>query len=215
MGKVLTAYAVGLLEKWYAVLIGVAFGLFGFLKDGLGIDIPVPSWIWWAGAVATVFVVQFWMYYEMYKDHEALRAPGADVSLAQVVEQIIGTNDFWGEGISKVGEALPDIREKAHLRYISSWARMERESEPLGAVPQSTWEAHQINLLKFCQNPRGRLEATRPGVERADYLDFYFNSAQVNMAWPKKRNWLALRLLSRTRATITSASVRATETDRT
>jgi hypothetical protein len=197
MGKVLTAYVVGLLEKWYAVLVGVGFGLLGFLKDGLGIDIPVPSWIWWVGAAVTFFCVQFWMYYEIYKDREALRSPAADLSLAKVVERIIGTADFWREGISKVGHALPDIREKAHLGYISSWARMVHESEPLGAVPKSTWGTHQFDLLTFCKDTRGRLEAARAGGDRAEYLDFYFDSRQVNMAWPKKQNWLAARLFTR------------------
>jgi hypothetical protein len=71
-------YLARTLHRWYVALIGVAFGIFGFVKDGLGWDIPMPSWFWWAAAFTALFVSQSWVYRDLYCQYEAVLSPEAD-----------------------------------------------------------------------------------------------------------------------------------------
>ena len=82
-------YLSRLLHRWYVVLIGFAFGVFGFVKDGLGWNIPMPSGFWWVAGLTALLVSQVWVYRDLYRQYEAMLSPEADCTLAQVVEQII------------------------------------------------------------------------------------------------------------------------------
>jgi hypothetical protein len=74
-------YLARLLHRWYVVLISVAFGILGFVKDGLSWNIPVPSWFWWAAALIALFVSQFWVYRDLYRQHEAMLLRGSRLYL--------------------------------------------------------------------------------------------------------------------------------------
>jgi hypothetical protein len=182
--KLFWDYLARILHRWYVALIGVAFGIFGFVKDGLGWGIPMPSWFWWAATFSVLFVSQFWVYRDLYRQYEAMLSPEADCTLAQVVQQIV-EREANRELTSAIMSALVQLRQKALFRSISVWARAGREIDPLEPVPADIWRTSQVDYIAYLEDERGKLEATK-GTTRAKYIDFHFNREQIARYWPKR-----------------------------
>jgi hypothetical protein len=177
-------YLARLLHRWYVVLIGVAFGILGFVKDGLGWDIPMPSWFWWAAALTALFVSQFWVYRDLYRRYEAMLSPEADYTLAQVVQRIV-EREAIREPNNAIMNALVQLRQKALSKSISVWARAGREIDPLEPVPADIWGTSQVDFIAYLEDERGKLEATK-GTTQAKYIDFHFNREQIARYWAKR-----------------------------
>jgi hypothetical protein len=107
--KWLRDYLARLSHRWYVALISVAFGILGFV---MGWNIPVPSWFWWAAVLIALFVSQFWVYRDLYRQHEAMLSPEADCTLAQVVKQIIECDANSEQPTSAIMNALVQLRQK-------------------------------------------------------------------------------------------------------
>jgi hypothetical protein len=182
--KLFWDYLARILHRWYVALIGVAFGIFGFVKDGLGWGIPMPSWFWWAATFSVLFVSQFWVYRDLYRQYEAMLSPEADCTLAQVVQQIVA-REANREPTSAIMNALVQLRQKALFRSISVWARAGREIDPLEPVPAEIWSTSQVDYVAYLEDERGKLEPTK-GTTRAKYIDFHFNREQIARYWPKR-----------------------------
>ena len=59
-----------------------------------------------------LFVSQFWVYRDLYRQHEAMLSPEADCTLAQVVKQIIECDANSEQPTSAIMNALVQLRQK-------------------------------------------------------------------------------------------------------
>jgi hypothetical protein len=171
------------LHRWYVALIGVAFGILGFVKDGLGWDIPMPSWFWWAAALTALFVSQFWVSRDLYSRYEAMLSPEADCTLAQVVQRIL-EREAIREPSNAIMNALVQLRQKALSRSIQFGPAPGAKST-LEPVPADIWGTSQVDFIGYLEDERGKLEATK-GITQAKYMDFRFNREQIARYWPKR-----------------------------
>jgi hypothetical protein len=179
--KCLWDYVGRLWDSWYFVLISTTFGILGFVKDGLGWNVPLSPWFWWAAAFIALFISQFLAYRDLYRQYEAMLSPQANCTLAQVVKQIMeyeanSEQPMWGMS------ALIQLRDKALSDSISVWARAGRDIDPLQPVPADIWATHQIDYVAYLHDERGKLERTK-GNTHADYIDFHFNHEQIATYW--------------------------------
>jgi hypothetical protein len=197
MTRFVRDYLVRLSHQWLAIFIGIAFAAFGFLKAGLGFDIPMPSRFWWTAALVTLFVSQHRVYRDLYRQYEAILSPESDCTLAQAVDQIVASNPNDGRS-TKVSNALVQLRQKARLDLISVWARAGREIDPpLKPVGAEIWDTQRFDYLAYLKDQKGQLEPTKPHAW-ADYIDFHFNREQIARCWPKP--WFWTRLVAASRA---------------
>ncbi len=176
-------YLGRLLHCWYVVLISVAFGILGFVKDGLGWDVPLPPRFWWAAGLIALFISQFLAFRDLYRQYEATLSPQANCTLAQVVKQIMEYEAEQPMGDMNV-LVHHQLRDKALSDSISVWARAGRDIDPLQRVPADVWATHQIDYVAYLRDERGKLERTK-GTTQANYIDFHFNHEQIATYWPK------------------------------
>jgi len=191
-------YGVLVAHKWYVVFIGLIAGVIGTVKD-IGFDVPLPAWVWWVLALASLSWAQFEAFRQVRSERNALRHPEPDMSLSKVVRRILGTEDVWeADKIGPAGKALDAIRQKAVLGSVTIWGRRDcaeghEANVPLVPIPKETWDVYQIDFMEFMKNEKGATDSARIGLPTMKYHDLFLNGGQVALVWPEKRKPIRLQ----------------------
>jgi hypothetical protein len=115
--------------------------------------------------------------------------------LPDVVRRIVGTNELsplknpMAGTAEAIGEALRDIREKAHLGLITVFGREgdvpgHKPIDPLGAIAKDHWADHRLDYMEFLQDNRGK---TQTWDNRPVYFDIWFDRTEIYATWPSRR----------------------------
>lgn len=185
-------------RAWWGWLAGGSLGLVGVVLDAFP-SIQIPLWAWAIILMAGLIVAQFQIY---YRDH-AIAEPTPDWRLSDVIKYLVGKENIW-EAVSETGGAasvnkhLMDIEQKLRLGSIQTWARPHcpegnELSQPYARVEPDHWADYQFDFLGFVKNDRGESIGRRQSVLNGR-CDFFFNRAQVQKLWPRKRKKLRFRL---------------------
>jgi hypothetical protein len=193
--------------RTWASVLGLAFALIGVWS---GRSIVLPSWVWSLIAVGRAFWIAWRAERRLYDDkNEEIKC---DISLAKVVERIVGTANFFSSGNpSKVGQALLDLRELALQGKILVWGRRDVQVSdfklyPRTEVQSAYWDEFDIDYMEFLKDTRGktsRVSGTpklkviksshmyvapmHKAVPDPLYSDLHFSRAQIDKLWPPPR----------------------------
>jgi hypothetical protein len=182
------------------------------LNGATGQTFVLPTWAWLLVACAFALSMAIRSEWKSYKEKHSNIEP--NMKLVDAVKRIVGTDDILGSGNhSKTADALLSIRENAHLRKLSVWARRDvlvaerMDLYPRTSVPADYWDEFDIDYLRFTDDQRGESKRVRgqPHRQRVEnttttaihvitapdtiYRDFWFCAHEVGKIWPvpKKR----------------------------
>jgi hypothetical protein len=189
----------------YPTWAGALSAVLAWTTEHWGWPAIVPPSVWWALAALFLFAVAVRSEMAAQEAKAAKRKPSPTWSLQDdVLPRLRGTHDLFGPAFSesgKLADALADIREKALLGQVTVFARKGWRSAtpasypqiPREPVPADLWKSHSIEYLEFLKDRRGAITPNIPAGSSAEYIDLWFDEAEVRAAWPSKAQPLNLR----------------------
>ena len=176
----------------YSSWIGVVSALVGGANEVFGKQLLLPTTAWWLIAIGATAFTAVQIQWELDKERDKSRTPEPTVSLAKLVEHIVGTNDMGQQGVpQKTSDALVAIREKARLGLLSVWGRKEAHQSnlnfyPLEPINAAFWSGAHIDYLEYLKTTTCSTDDATSGHLHEHYADLHFDEKQVEKLWPKK-----------------------------
>ena len=189
--------ALGRAVTRLSTVIGIITTAIGFASDLSGIKFVLPSWVWWLIAICATLFTAARIQMELDSQKAGKKVPS--VTLAQLVERIVGSNDLHAAGVpTKIGNALKEIRQKALLGGLSTWGQKggnrNDDYDPLERIPSEHWTNAHIDYLQYLKDKRcATTNARHPGSPE-QYSNIHFDVSEVDEMWPVSRQKLRFRL---------------------
>jgi len=164
---------------------------------GLGCPLWVvlPSWVWWLVICATLFTAAR-IQIELDSQKAGKKTPS--VTLAQLVERIVGSNDVYTDSVhAKIGKALIEIRQQAVLGSLSTWGQKggnRNDYDPLEQIPKEHWVNAHIDYMQYLQDKRCATTNARLPGSPDQYSNLQFDASEVGAIWPVSGRKIRFRL---------------------
>lgn len=175
----------------------------GTFSQYLEKQLVVPGWAWTAVGAGLLFWTACRIEWELLAEKDKSRKAEPSMQLEEVVKRIRGKDDIFGRENSEsmeVMRALQALREKAQLGLLEVYGRKgwrsvrpaEYDLIPRVRIPVEYISEHWVSYIEFIDDRRGELSHdanSAPG----EYIDIWFDRAQVEAMWPPRRFHLSFR----------------------
>lgn len=189
MRSPLREYAKLVWGYWYNIVLGLAFTFLGALRD-VGVNILVPSWVWYLFAFGAFAFAQFMAFAQLHKEVTNHRSkPRPDMPLRAVKSRVFS---FFtpADADSPLEYAELRLLEQIRLGNIIVFGTRTNPDEddgPLEEIPLEYWEDANF---KFYQAGRGEAYENKR-TQTIQAAPIYFNlqasQSQVDLCWPLRR----------------------------
>jgi hypothetical protein len=155
-----------------------------------------PTWIWWAAALALLFVSSVLLRRQLIVERQQLiaereqrKTPEPTLDLSSAIAKILGTEDPAILGSSTaLSQVVTEIREKASLGQLSVWGRKNAKASrlsfyPLEPIPSSHWSSTHIDFLEFSKDPKCATQNARHPGSPDQYSDLHFDLEEISDRW--------------------------------